>query len=396
MRHRPSRDSGDDSQTRVAPPADASATLNERAVAAARAELRGERTGILGATGRLSLPRLEPPRRVPERWTFVSVSSQITLRMYIGTTWVPMVVADTSTGAIIDDPLSPKNWVAASGTHDAITATYDPPVVGPLPDGLVLSFRATSANLTTAPTFSPNGLGAGVITKNGGQSLAIGDIPGSLAEVQLRWNLAQTRFELLNPPAVPVGGIVPYFGGTLPSGYALPQGQNLSATTFPAANAVLGTTYGNPGGGNFTMPDMRGRFPFNLDSGGSNRLSGVISNSSTLGATGGAQNQAIAQANLPSVNFAVSGVANGTPNGNIAPLGVIVDPGPTFIVDYTFTATAGGTDFMGVAGLSSATSGNLPFSVPVASQGSAASGGSGTALPTVPPGFGVNCMMRIA
>jgi hypothetical protein len=31
-----------------------------------------------------------------------------------------------------------------------------------------------------------------------------------------------------------------------------PLGQNLSATTFPAANAVLGTTYGNPG--NFAAP----------------------------------------------------------------------------------------------------------------------------------------------
>ncbi len=74
MRHRPPRD---DSQARSVPPADASATLKDRAVEAARAELRGERTGILGATGRLSLPRLEPPRRVPERWTFVHVMERL-------------------------------------------------------------------------------------------------------------------------------------------------------------------------------------------------------------------------------------------------------------------------------------------------------------------------------
>lgn len=56
---------------------DTDAALDERAVAAARAELRGERTGILGATGRLSLPRLDPPRRVPERWTFVHVMDRL-------------------------------------------------------------------------------------------------------------------------------------------------------------------------------------------------------------------------------------------------------------------------------------------------------------------------------
>jgi hypothetical protein len=77
MRQRPSRDSRDDSQARGAPPVAAPATLNDRAVAAARAELRGERTGILGATGRLSLPRLEPPRRLPERWTFVHVMERL-------------------------------------------------------------------------------------------------------------------------------------------------------------------------------------------------------------------------------------------------------------------------------------------------------------------------------
>lgn len=56
---------------------DTEGALDERAVAAARAELRGERTGILGATGRLSLPRLNPPRRVPERWTFVHVMDRL-------------------------------------------------------------------------------------------------------------------------------------------------------------------------------------------------------------------------------------------------------------------------------------------------------------------------------
>jgi hypothetical protein len=78
MRKRPPQDSKHhDSQHGFAARVDTQAALDDRAVAAARAELRGERTGILGATGRLSLPRLDPPRRVPERWTFVHVMDRM-------------------------------------------------------------------------------------------------------------------------------------------------------------------------------------------------------------------------------------------------------------------------------------------------------------------------------
>lgn len=87
MRNRPPHDSPrhdaqrNDSQRdalpRTAAKVDTEAALDERAVAAARAELRGERTGILGATGRLSLPRLNPPRRLPDRWTFVHVMDRL-------------------------------------------------------------------------------------------------------------------------------------------------------------------------------------------------------------------------------------------------------------------------------------------------------------------------------
>jgi hypothetical protein len=77
MRNRPRRNLLDDSQARAATPKAAAVTLDDRAAAAARAELRGERTAILGATGRLSLPRLEPPRRVPERWSFVHVMERL-------------------------------------------------------------------------------------------------------------------------------------------------------------------------------------------------------------------------------------------------------------------------------------------------------------------------------
>lgn len=91
-----------------------------------------------------------------------------------------------------------QNWVVAGGTADAITATYSPAVTA-LVDGQLLSFRASAANATTTPTFSPNGLTARTITLEGGSALRASEIPAALAEVILRYNLANTRWELLNP-----------------------------------------------------------------------------------------------------------------------------------------------------------------------------------------------------
>lgn len=87
-------------------------------------------------------------------------------------------------------------WVAGGGSADAITATYSPAVQA-LTDGLELGFRAASDSLTTTPTFSPNGLTARTITKNGGAALVPGDIKAN-GEYFLRYNLANTRWELLN------------------------------------------------------------------------------------------------------------------------------------------------------------------------------------------------------
>jgi hypothetical protein len=51
--------------------------LHQRAAAAARAELRGERTGILGATGESTLRSLVRAHRVPARWTVPHVMDRM-------------------------------------------------------------------------------------------------------------------------------------------------------------------------------------------------------------------------------------------------------------------------------------------------------------------------------
>lgn len=92
------------------------------------------------------------------------------------------------------------NWVVAGGTADAITATYVP-AISSLADGQLCFFRATGQNTTTTPSFSPNGLPARTITMKGGAAVHVGALPGALAEVILRYNLANTRWELVNPAA---------------------------------------------------------------------------------------------------------------------------------------------------------------------------------------------------
>lgn len=130
-------------------------------------------------------------------------------------------------------------WAIAAGTSDAITANFTAfGSVATLTDGLTLSFRATAANGTTTPTFAPTittPFTAQTLTRGGGVALNIGDIPGNLAECIVRYNLANTRWELLNPArpreffgalaALPAGGATTTIAhpfGVVPSRWAIP------------------------------------------------------------------------------------------------------------------------------------------------------------------------------
>jgi hypothetical protein len=89
-------------------------------------------------------------------------------------------------------------WGVASGTVDAITLATTPATTS-LTDGLVIGFRTSGANTSTTPTFNLDGLGAKTIVKQGGAALVPADIHGALAECLVRYNLANTRWEILNP-----------------------------------------------------------------------------------------------------------------------------------------------------------------------------------------------------
>ncbi len=100
----------------------------------------------------------------------------------------------------------PIPLVVGAGTVDAITANYTPDIT--LTDKRIVAFESAGANTSTTPTFAPDSLTARTIVKQGGVALVAGDIPAEHAIVLLEYNLAHTRWELLNPafPQTTVSG----------------------------------------------------------------------------------------------------------------------------------------------------------------------------------------------
>lgn len=90
-----------------------------------------------------------------------------------------------------------------------------------------------------------------------------------------------------------IGGMEMYAGSTDPAGglYLICDGRSLQSATYPELFAVIGTTYGGSGG-NFSIPDMRGRFPIGaspdaLGGSGGSRDQTVVSHNHTIDHTHG-------------------------------------------------------------------------------------------------------------
>lgn len=95
----------------------------------------------------------------------------------------------------------------ATGTVDAITATYSPAPT--LVDKKILFLRTIGTNTITNPTFSPNGLTAHTITKNNGSPLVAGDMNGVVC---LMYDLPNTRWELITPKGITIHTLAQILG----------------------------------------------------------------------------------------------------------------------------------------------------------------------------------------
>ena len=127
--------------------------------------------------------------------------------------------------------------IAAAGTSDAITAAYNPAIT--LADQTLAAFVISATNTTTTPTFAPNGLTAHTVTARGGATLLVGDLPQNGVAI-VEYNLANTRWELLNPAKSAVTSV---FGRT--------------GVVAATAGDYDGTAI-NMNGSTLTKPDIKG------------------------------------------------------------------------------------------------------------------------------------------
>ena len=77
-------------------------------------------------------------------------------------------------------------------------------------------------------------------------------------------NYEATRYDfsgqdLTGVEGVNTGIIIPWGNTTPPSGFLECNGAAVSQATYATLFAVIGYTYGNPGGGNFNLPDLTDR-----------------------------------------------------------------------------------------------------------------------------------------
>lgn len=214
-----------------------------------------------------------------------------------------------------------------------------------------------------------NTLGAFVVTVSGGSGNVVGLPPGSC---QVYWDGTNVSFINLDK----IGAYWDYAGSDTPiwvtactiPPYLKCNGSSFSAVTYPILNQILGTT---------TLPDTRGRARFALNE-GTNRITagGSGIDGDTRAAAGGTQEKAILQANLPIVNFNISGITLSNPPHNHSGA-------------YAAVATAAGpgASALSLTDFNARNTGDTTTNISVATQGVAASGGSATNVAVMNPAY---------
>lgn len=144
----------------------------------------------------------------------------------------------------------------------------------------------------------------------------------------------------LSPVAgVPTGALFQWLTNTAPTGYLLCYGQVVSTTTYAALYAVIAHTFASdPGGGNFTLPDLRGRLPLGQDDMGGSSANRVVSaQADSLGGVDGAETVTLDTTMIPAHTH-VMGTYGNTGGGQSGLRGSSVSD----ITSYTSTASTGG------------------------------------------------------
>ena len=108
--------------------------------------------------------------------------------------------------------------------------------------------------------------------------------------------------------SVSSGFILPFGGGTLPSGWLECDGAAVSRSTYSDLFAIIGTTYGaGDGSTTFNLPDLQGRVIMGQGGSNANRTPADLEN---IGDTFGSQNHSLQVSELPSHNHAATTTYN--------------------------------------------------------------------------------------
>jgi len=258
-------------------------------------------------------------------------------------------------------------------------------------DGVMVAFTPHTTNGATV-TLNVDGTGAKPLRPAPSVELQTGALIQGTPYVAF-YNASDAVFYLhgasnYNSYSIPLGGFLPYAGGTAPnSAFVLSYGQAISRTTYATLFSLISTTYGTGDGSTtFNVPDLRGRTicaPDGMGGSSSNRINLVVSN--FLGATGGAQQVTLGTGNLTAY----------TPSGSIsaaslsdpqAYFGGVSQTGPTATAYFANSSNASGFSDVGSHNVGSI--GSQTFT-------GNAQGGTSTPFNTVQPTIALNYIMRV-
>ena len=282
--------------------------------------------------------------------------------------------------------VQPSNVVqTCGGTATAYTLTSNGSIQT-LTNGWTLTFTVGSTLTNTGSvTLAVDSLSATVIQGVVGSNLVGGElVAGSTYTVTYQGpNAAWVLHDfyagagtsgVAASTLVQTGMMMDFAGATAPTGWLLCYGQAISRSSYSALYALVSTTYGSGDGSTtFNIPDFRGRASFGKDNMGGTAANNITSGISgvtgtTLGATGGAQGVTILQTNLPALNLTVSSIT----------------------VPYGLDTNISGSGAQSVvATIGSGSSGTVTLS-----GATAATGGSGTELGSLPPALIVSKIIK--
>ena len=114
---------------------------------------------------------------------------------------------------------------------------------------------------------------------------------------------------------IPTATIVPWTTSSAPTGFLECNGQAVSQSTYSALFAIIGVTYGDPGGGNFNVPNLSD----NVAIGKSNNKAvastgGANTVTSTGNVAGSTANATLSVAQLAAHDHSQKGGSPGAPN----------------------------------------------------------------------------------